>query len=140
MTPDGKHIIAVDFDGTLITGNTWPDVAGEPNLPLINILIRERQIGNKVILWTNRTDVPEKEMYPLRAAIDFCKAAGLEFDAVNENLPEIIKAYGSDSRKVSADTYIDDKAFNPDYVNLMLYERIKIPTGTPSLVVNERRT
>lgn len=140
MTPDGKHIIAVDFDGTLITGNTWPDVAGEPNLPLINILIRERQIGNKVILWTNRTDMPEKNCYPLKAAVDFCKAAGLEFDAVNENLPEIIKAYGSDSRKVSADTYIDDKAFNPDYVNLMLYERIKIPAGTPSLVVNERRT
>ena len=105
MTPDGNWIIAVDFDGTLITGNTWPDVCGEPNRKLISFLIGQKNKGNKIILWTNRTDVPEKESYPLRDAVEFCRAAGLEFDAVNENLPEIIQAYGSDSRKVSADTY-----------------------------------
>ena len=70
--------------------------------------------------------------------MEFCRAAGLEFDAVNENLPEIIRAYGSDSRKVSADTYIDDKAFNPDYVNLGLYEEFGIPLSTKSFVVNEK--
>lgn len=138
MTPDGKWIIAVDFDGTLITGNTWPDVCGEPNRKLISFLIGQKNKGNKIILWTNRTDVPEKESYPLRDAVEFCRAAGLEFDAVNENLPEIIQAYGSDSRKVSADTYIDDKAFNPDYVNLVLYEEFGIPLSTKSLVVNEK--
>ena len=137
MTPDGRYIIAVDFDGTLISGNKWPDVEGEPNKQLINILIRERQRGNKVILWTNRTDKPEKEEYPLKAAIDFCKAAGLEFDAVNENLPEIIAAYGSDSRKVSADKYIDDKALDPELINLRLFEEFGIPLKTGSLVVNE---
>ena len=138
MTPDGNWIIAVDFDGTLITGNTWPDVCGEPNRKLISFLIGQKNKGNKIILWTNRTDVPEKESYPLRDAVEFCRAAGLEFDAVNENLPEIIRAYGSDSRKVSADTYIDDKAFNPDYVNLGLYEEFGIPLSTKSLVVNEK--
>lgn len=138
MTPDGNWIIAVDFDGTLITGNTWPDVCGEPNRKLISYLIGQKNKGNKIILWTNRTDVPEKESYPLRDAVEFCRAAGLEFDAVNENLPEIIQAYGSDSRKVSADTYIDDKAFNPDYVNLVLYEEFGIPLSTKSLVVNEK--
>lgn len=138
MTPDGNWIIAVDFDGTLITGNTWPDVCGEPNRKLISFLIGQKKKGNKIILWTNRTDVPEKESYPLRDAVEFCRAAGLEFDAVNENLPEIIRAYGSDSRKVSADTYIDDKAFNPDYVNLGLYEEFGIPLSTKSFVVNEK--
>ena len=138
MTPDGNWIIAVDFDGTLITGNTWPDVCGEPNRKLISFLIGQKNKGNKIILWTNRTDVPEKESYPLRDAVEFCRAAGLEFDAVNENLPEIIQAYGSDSRKVSADTYIDDKAFNPDYVNLGLYEELGIPLSTKSFVVNEK--
>lgn len=138
MTPDGNWIIAVDFDGTLITGNTWPDVCGEPNRKLISFLIGQKNKGNKIILWTNRTDVPEKESYPLRDAVEFCRAAGLEFDAVNENLPEIIQAYGSDSRKVSADTYIDDKAFNPDYVNLVLYEEFGIPLSTKSFVVNEK--
>lgn len=137
MTPDGRYIIAVDFDGTLISGNKWPDVEGEPNKQLINILIRERQRGNKVILWTNRTDKPEKEEYPLKAAVEFCKAVGLEFDAVNENLPEIIAAYGSDSRKVSADKYIDDKALDPELINLELFEEFGIPLKTGSLVVNE---
>lgn len=134
MTPDGKYIIAVDFDGTLITGNTWPDVAGDPNLPLMNILIRERIKGNKVILWTNRTDAPDKDRYPLKAAVDFCKAAGLEFDAINENLQEIIEAYGSDSRKVSADVYIDDKALNPEQINLGFFDIFKIPLSTKSFV------
>ena len=139
MTPDGKYIIAVDFDGTLITGNKWPDLNGEPNQRLINILIRERKRGNKVILWTNRTNKPEKEEYYLRDAVDFCKAAGLEFDAVNENLPEIIEAYGSDSRKVSADKYIDDKALDPELVNLKMFEEFGIPLQTGSFVVNEEK-
>lgn len=138
MTPDGKYIIAVDFDGTLITGNKWPDVEGEPNHHLISILIRERKRGNKVILWTNRTDKPEQEEYPLRTAIDFCKNAGLEFDAINENLPEIIQAYGNNSRKVSADLYIDDKALAPEVINLMLFDEFEIPLNTKSLVVNEK--
>lgn len=139
MTPDGRMIYAVDFDGTLIKGNTWPDVAGEPNLHLINILIRERMKGNKVILWTNRTDVPEEGRFALKAAIDYCRAAGLEFDAVNENLPEMIEAYKSDSRKVSADKYIDDKALNPEQINLGLFDEYHIPLDTESILVNERK-
>lgn len=137
MTPDGRYIYAVDFDGTLITGNKWPDVDGEPNLHLINILIRERQKGNKVILWTNRTDIPEQEEHPLKAAVDFCRAAGLEFDAVNENLPEIVEAYGSDSRKVSADKYIDDKALDPELINLKMYDEFDIPLSTKSFLTNQ---
>lgn len=120
MTPDGKYIIAVDFDGTLITGNTWPDVAGMPNLALINHLINERRRGNKIILYTCRTDEH------LKVAVDYCKAAGLEFDAVNENLPEMIEAYGNDSRKVSADYYIDDRSYHPkdeDWEYLHLHKR-----------------
>ena len=34
----------------------------------------------------------------------------LHFDAVNENLPEAIKRFGGDSRKIFADEYIEDKA------------------------------
>ena len=37
----------------------------------------------------------------------------VEFDAVNENLPEIIERYGSDGRKIYADVYIDDKSCFP---------------------------
>ena len=41
---------------------------------------------------------------------------GLKFDAVNENLPEMIEWHGNDCRKIFADVYIDDKAVNkPKY-------------------------
>ena len=43
----------------------------------------------------------------------WCRKWELEFDAVNENLPEIIERYGSDGRKIYADVYIDDKSCFP---------------------------
>lgn len=108
MTPDGHYIFAVDFDKTLILGNTWPNVDGKANKPMIEYLNMERRKrGTKIILWTCR------DGQDLKDAVDFCKENGLEFDAVNENLPEMIKTYGNDSRKISADKYIDDAAIDP---------------------------
>lgn len=101
-------VYAVDFDGTLIVGNHWPDIDGEINLPIIRYLIDEQYRGNKVILYTNRNGEA------LENAVALCKSYGLIFDKVNENLPEIIEAYGNDSRKISADYYIDDRAINPN--------------------------
>ena len=96
-------IIAVDFDGCLASAGTWPEV-GEPNEALINWLICLRKRGDKVILWTCRADEA------LQKAVEFCKVHGLEFDAVNDNIPEIVEMYGVNSRKITADYYIDDKA------------------------------
>ena len=109
MTPDSKYIYAVDFDKTLSFAN-WPEV-GEPNEDLIKYLIRMRMEGNKVILYTSRNGEPLKD------AVRFCRAYGLEFDAVNENLPEMIEAYHDDSRKISADFYIDDRGIKPNEIN-----------------------
>lgn len=97
-------IYAVDFDGTLCV-NKFPEI-GAPNKALIEHLIKSKEKGNKLILWTCR--VAEK----LQEAVDWCKAQGLEFDTVNENLPEIIVKFGRNNRKVFADVYIDDKAVN----------------------------
>lgn len=44
--------------------------------------------------------------------VEWCRVRGLEFDAVNENLPEMTEMYGNDSRKIGSDLYIDDKAEN----------------------------
>ena len=41
----------------------------------------------------------------------------LTFDAVNDNLPEIIEMYGNNSRKITCDYYIDDKAILPETVS-----------------------
>ena len=97
-----KRVIAVDFDGTLCTCN-WPDI-GEPNTELINQLIEEQKAGAAVILFTCR----EKQL--LKDAVKWCKKQGLEFDEVNRNMKERIRAYKEDPRKISADVYIDDRA------------------------------
>ena len=105
MTPDKNIIYAVDFDGTLSLGR-WPEL-GEPNLPLIRFLQNEQDAGARLILYTCRTG------HLLDEAVRYCGDLGLEFDAVNDNLPELIELYGNNSRKISADIYIDDHAINP---------------------------
>ena len=63
--------------------------------------------GKKVILWTCRCgDLLEE-------AVAWCRMFGLEFDAVNENVAQTLEQYGTESRKISADVYIDDKACWP---------------------------
>ena len=46
--------------------------------------------------------------------MEWCKGQGLVFDYVNENTAENIANYGgTDTRKIFAHEYIDDKAMNP---------------------------
>ena len=95
-------IIAVDFDGTIVT-DKFPEI-GEPNLELVAWLKQYRANGGKLILWTSRN----KDHLP--KAVDFCISLGLEFDAINENLKENQIKWQGDTRKVLADYYLDDKA------------------------------
>ena len=79
-------------------------------MSLINHLIKRRKQGNKIILWTCR------EGERLQEAVEWCQKYGLEFDAVNGNIPEMIEWYGNDTRKIGYDVLIDDKAVNkPKY-------------------------
>lgn len=97
--------IEEDFDGTLCR-ECYPEV-GVPNMKLINFLINRRVLGDKLILWTCREDKL------LEDAIKWCRQLGLEFDAVNDNLPETIALWGNNSRKITADLYIDDRSEKP---------------------------
>lgn len=99
-------IIAVDFDGTLCQ-NAWPDI-GWPRTAVIDYLRARKQQGDKLILWTNRRSERLSE------AVQWCRDRGIEFDAVNENLPEMVEKFGGDCRKVFADVYLDDKAMKPE--------------------------
>ena len=99
------QIIAVDFDGTLCR-DCYPKI-GAANEGLIRILKELRTQGDRLILWTCRRG--EK----LEEALCFCLMRGLVFDAVNENLPEIVEKFDGDSRKIFADLYIDDRSMNP---------------------------
>ena len=60
-----------------------------------------------MILWTCRCGED------LTAAVEWCRERGLEFDYINENVPENVEKWGNDSRKIFAHEYIDDKATNP---------------------------
>lgn len=99
--------IAVDFDGTLCFSN-WPEL-GEPNMPLISFLREWKEAGNKLILWTCRAGEP------LTQAVKWCSDYNLEFDAVNDNLPEVVELYGNNSRKITCDYYIDDRMLPPGF-------------------------
>lgn len=104
--------IAVDFDGTLCEFG-FPGIGEQKynHKKLMNALIEMREKGHKIILWTNRGD--NEEYKSLSEAVQWCKDRGLEFDAVNENLPGQKKLSGY-SPKIMADLYIDDKALSFD--------------------------
>ena len=88
-----NKIIAVDFDGTLCL-NMYPSI-GEPRRMVIKYVLNEQEAGAKLILWTNRTGEQ------LQEAVDWCHTQGIAFDAVNENLPEIVESFGGDTVRFS---------------------------------------
>lgn len=97
------RIIAIDFDGCLSCGK-YPDVE-KPNWPIIWQAQAEKRSGSKLILWTCRVGKD------LQTAVEACRAWGLTFDAVNDNIPEVVKFFGgSNCRKVNATEYWDDRA------------------------------
>jgi ATP-dependent protease ClpP protease subunit len=103
-----SKIVAVDYDETLTTGKCYPG-AGILNEEAIETLKGFRDEGICLILWTCRSGDE------LQLAIDKCRDAGLEFDAVNENTQDQIAEWGEDkelSPKLYADYYIDDKGMS----------------------------
>ena len=93
-------IIAVDFDGTLVE-HRYPAI-GKEILFAFETLRELQKQKHQLILWTIRSG---KE---LDEAVEYCKARGIEFYAVNKSFPEEIFEE-TDSRKINADIYIDDR-------------------------------
>jgi len=92
--------IAVDFDGTIVE-HAYPAI-GKEKLFAFDTLRELQKQNHQLILWTSRVG------RELDEAIDFCRARGIEFYAVNKNYPE--EVYNeSISRKIVADIYIDDR-------------------------------
>jgi uncharacterized HAD superfamily protein len=96
-----KLVIAIDFDGTICESH-WPEIGHE--IPgAVQTIKRLHKHGHKIIIWTCRTgDALDK-------VIHWLIQHRVPYDAINANLPERIKAYKGDTRKVSADLYVDDK-------------------------------
>ena len=98
------YVIAIDFDGTLAE-TRWPKIV-KPNEDIVDFIKLMYGLGASIILWTCRS-----ENY-LDDALEWCKTQELEFDYINEHTDEALAAFESCSNKVSADIYIDDKAYN----------------------------
>lgn len=101
------YTLAIDFDGTLCE-DKFPEI-GAPNECLISLLVEYKKMNPKVryVLWTCRDNNTDE--HHLDKAVAWCKEHGLEFDAVNKNIPEVIAMFNNDTRKVFANKYIDDK-------------------------------
>ena len=99
-----KYIYAIDFDGTLAV-TQYPRILG-PIKCTIETCKELKEEGHILILWTCRRSVALEE------AIKFCEEQGLTFDYINENVPEMVEFYGSDTRKIFADFYLDDRMVN----------------------------
>lgn len=111
-------VYAVDFDGTLAI-TRFPEIL-EPKKKVIAAVKMLKAQGHKIILWTSRAGKD------LDAAVKWCKEQEIEFDSVNEPLPEQIERWSNDTRKVYADFYIDDKAVTVSSIESMVDKVVDI--------------
>jgi hypothetical protein len=103
--------VAVDFDGTLASGNNFPDI-GEPNPEAREAMEYLREAGYRIIIWTCRTchwhydqfggdpAQPTLERHTVLQMIEWLHAHKIPYDEIDD---------GSKG-KVMADFYIDDKS------------------------------
>ncbi len=122
-----KMIIAVDFDGTIVE-HKYPKIGKDIPFAIQTIKLLQQE-GHRIILWTYRHG---KE---LEEALDYCKARGVEFYAINKSYPEEKFDHTTVSRKISADYFIDDRNVGglPDWGKI--YQMI-----TGKLSVNKKKT
>lgn len=92
--------VAIDFDGTIVE-NCYPQI-GKPKLFAFETLKGLQEKGILLILWTVRSGSQ------LDQAVEFCRANGVEFYAVNKNHPDEVLVPDT-PRKLDVDIYVDDR-------------------------------
>ena len=96
--------IAVDFDGTIVE-HKYPAIGKERPFA-IDALIKLAEQGHRLILWTSR------DGKLLDDAVKFCHDRGLDFYAVNSEVPaNYMFQERHPVRKIRADLYIDDRNY-----------------------------
>lgn len=93
--------IAVDFDGTVVD-DAYPAI-GKPKIFAFETLKKLQAQGFRLILWTYRHGKTLDE------AVEFCRNNGIEFYAVNSSFEGEVFDPATQSRKLDADWFIDDR-------------------------------
>lgn len=93
--------IAVDFDGTIVD-DAYPSI-GKAKIFAFETLKKLQSQGFRLILWTYRHGKTLDE------AIQFCRNNGIEFYAVNSSFEGEVFDSETQSRKIDADWFIDDR-------------------------------
>lgn len=108
----------IDYDDTIVYQDFPRSGVLKPNAKeVINRLYDE---GHRIIISTCRAEDRAE------TAKNYLVDKGVKFDKFNENLDWSIAQYKGDTRKISADVYIDDRNLGgiPDDWNL-IYEMIQ---------------
>lgn len=95
-------IIAVDFDGTIVT-HEFPQV-GKLVPGALETIAALQKNGHHVFLWTMR-GYHNDFKYCLEDAVEFCERRGITFDSINYS-----PGFKTSSPKQHAALYIDDSA------------------------------
>jgi hydroxymethylpyrimidine pyrophosphatase-like HAD family hydrolase len=115
------HIIAVDFDGTIVE-DRYPKI-GKEQLFAFSTMKKLQSEGHRLILWTVRAGKR------LHEAEEFCNKNGIEFYAVNKNYPEEVLD-SKTARKIYADIFIDDRNIN-GFIGWRKVHQIYFENNTP---------
>jgi hypothetical protein len=93
-------LLSVDFDDTIARSN-YPEILGE--VPGAVAGLKElHKYGQRIQIWTCRHGEA------LEQARQWLDEQGVPYERINENCPALIEKWG-ETRKMSADIYIDDK-------------------------------
>ena len=93
--------LAIDFDGTIVE-DAYPNI-GKPKIFAFDTLKKLQSEGYRLILWTYRSGKHLEE------AVEFCRKNGVEFYAVNSSFEGEVFDSETQSRKIDADLFIDDR-------------------------------
>lgn len=94
-------LIAIDFDGTIVT-HEYPAIGREIPFAIETLKKLQSDMQYRLVLWTVR------EGKELEEAVEYCKNRGLEFYAINSNYPEETREH-NEPRKLKADLFVDDR-------------------------------
>tara|TARA_R110002072_G_scaffold70522_19_gene170232 strand:+ start:47 stop:469 length:423 start_codon:yes stop_codon:yes gene_type:complete len=101
MIGENSKIIAIDFDGTVVE-DKYPKI-GKPMIFAFETLKSLQADGHRLVLWTYRHGSR------LREAVEFCAENGIEFYAVNSSFQGEEFDSKTQSRKINADIFVDDR-------------------------------